>query len=91
MHGRRMGSRQDLLTAYGEVGIMAREKPNVLFVLTDDQGIWASGCYGNPEIRTLNIDRLAATGMRFQNFFVGRCDRLTVWECPHADGLGDER
>ncbi len=46
------------------------EKTNVVFVLSDDQGIWAAGCYGNAEIRTPNIDRLAATGMRFENFFV---------------------
>ncbi len=44
-------------------------RPNVIFILTDDQGPWAAGCYGNPEIRTPNIDRLAATGMRFENFF----------------------
>jgi len=43
--------------------------PNVLFILTDDQGPWAAGCYGNPEIRTPNIDRLAAEGLRFENFF----------------------
>lgn len=46
------------------------KKTNVVFVLSDDQGIWAAGCYGNPEIRTPNIDRLAATGMRFDSFFV---------------------
>jgi len=45
-------------------------KTNVLFILTDDQGVWAASCYGNPEIRTPNLDRLAATGTRFQNFFV---------------------
>ena len=44
-------------------------RPNVIFVLTDDQGPWAAGCYGNPEIRTPNIDRLAATGVRFDRFF----------------------
>jgi arylsulfatase A-like enzyme len=43
---------------------------NIVFILTDDQGIWAAGCYGNPEIRTPNIDRLAATGVRFENFFI---------------------
>jgi arylsulfatase A-like enzyme len=46
------------------------ERTNVVVVLTDDQGPWAAGCYGNPEIRTPNIDRLAATGVRFANFFV---------------------
>jgi arylsulfatase A-like enzyme len=45
-------------------------KTNVLFILTDDQGVWAAGCYGNPEIRTPNLDRLAETGTRLQNFFV---------------------
>jgi len=47
-----------------------RQRPNVIFVLTDDQGPWAAGCYGNDEIRTPNIDRLAATGTRFDRFFV---------------------
>jgi len=44
-------------------------KPNILFILTDDQGPWAAGCYGNHEIRTPNIDRIAKTGVRFENFF----------------------
>jgi len=48
---------------------MNNKKTNVVFILTDDQGPWACGCYGNPEIRTPNIDQLAATGMRFENFF----------------------
>ncbi len=45
-------------------------RPNVVFVLTDDQGPWAAGCYGNDEIRTPSIDRLADTGTRFERFFV---------------------
>lgn len=45
------------------------DQPNVIFVLTDDQGPWAAGCYGNHEIHTPNIDRLANTGVRFENFF----------------------
>ena len=43
--------------------------PNLIFLLSDDQGPWAAGCYGNPEIRTPNLDRLAARGVRFDNFF----------------------
>jgi len=42
---------------------------NIVAILTDDQGIWAMGCGGNREIRTPNLDRLAASGMRFDNFF----------------------
>ena len=46
------------------------DRPNIVFILSDDQGPWAAGCYGNDEIRTPAIDRLAATGTRFDNFFV---------------------
>ncbi|MBD3181493.1 sulfatase-like hydrolase/transferase [Candidatus Poribacteria bacterium] len=49
---------------------MKNRKPNVVFILTDDQGPWAAGCYGNPEIRTPNLDRLASTGVKFESFFV---------------------
>ena len=43
--------------------------PNLLFVLSDDQGAWAMGCAGNEEVRTPNLDRLADSGIRFTNFF----------------------
>lgn len=46
-----------------------KNRPNILFILSDDQGPWAMGCAGNPEIETPHLDRLAATGMRFENFF----------------------
>lgn len=45
------------------------QQPNIVFILSDDQGPWAAGCYGNEEIRTPNIDRLAERGLRFNNFF----------------------
>ena len=44
-------------------------RPNVLYVVSDDQGSWALGCAGNPEIKTPVLDRLAAGGIRFENFF----------------------
>jgi arylsulfatase A-like enzyme len=43
--------------------------PNVVFILTDDQAPWAAGCYGNEEIRTPHLDRLAGEGVLFRNFF----------------------
>lgn len=46
------------------------EKTNIVFILADDMAVWAAGCYGNAEIRTPNLDRMAATGVRFENFFV---------------------
>ncbi len=45
------------------------KKSNIIFILSDDQGPWAMGCAGNSEIKTPNLDRLAETGMRFDNFF----------------------
>jgi arylsulfatase A-like enzyme len=43
----------------------ARRKTNLVFILTDNQGAWTLGCYGNRDIRTPHIDRLAAEGIRF--------------------------
>jgi choline-sulfatase len=42
---------------------------NILSVLVDDLGYWGMGCAGNREIRTPNLDRLAAVGIRFDSFF----------------------
>src|SRR6266542_3642099 len=43
-------------------------RPNVVVIMTDDQGPWALGSAGNAEIRTPNLDRLAASGTRFSRF-----------------------
>ncbi len=45
------------------------DRPNILLFLTDDHGQWANGCYGNSELQTPNLDRLAAEGARFANAF----------------------
>ena len=42
-----------------------RTRPNIVFILTDNQGAWTLGCYGNKDIHTPNIDRLASDGIRF--------------------------
>ncbi|MGW1462997.1 sulfatase-like hydrolase/transferase [Streptomyces sp. NPDC002308] len=44
-------------------------RPNVLLILSDDQGPWAMGCAGNDEIRTPHLDALADRGVRFSRFF----------------------
>ena len=44
-------------------------KPNILLILSDDHTAEITGCYGNPTIRTPNIDRFAGEGMRFTRFF----------------------
>ena len=43
--------------------------PNIILFQTDDQGFWALGAAGNPEIITPNMDRLAGEGVRFSNMF----------------------
>jgi arylsulfatase A-like enzyme len=45
------------------------EQPNVLLILVDGLPSWLLGCYGNREVRTPNIDRLAQTGTRFLNHY----------------------
>ncbi|MDI9498853.1 MAG: sulfatase-like hydrolase/transferase [Bacillota bacterium] len=47
----------------------SRQRPNILLILSDDQGAWALGAAGNDEIITPELDRLAARGVRFTNFF----------------------
>ena len=43
----------------------AKAKPNIVFILADDLGYGDLGCYGQTKIRTPNLDRMAAEGMRF--------------------------
>src|SRR5437016_6608303 len=49
---------------------VAAEKPNIVFLLTDDQGYGDLSCHGNPVLKTPNIDRLHAEGVRFTDFHV---------------------
>ena len=45
------------------------DKPNVVLIVTDNHGAWTLGCYGNPDIKTPHLDRLAAEGVRFSRAF----------------------
>lgn len=70
-------------------------RPNIMFVLTDDQGAWAMGCAGNPEIYTPNLDRLAASGVRLTRSYCtspvcspARASLLTG-RVPSAHGVHD--
>jgi arylsulfatase A-like enzyme len=49
-----------------------RNTPNVVVVFTDDQGYQDVGCFGSPKIKTPNLDRMAAEGMRFTDFYVAQ-------------------
>jgi uncharacterized sulfatase len=43
--------------------------PNIIHVLIDDMGYSDLGCYGNADVKTPHIDRLASEGLKFKNFY----------------------
>jgi arylsulfatase A-like enzyme len=57
--------RPALLFVSAVFAFAAEPPPNLVFILTDNQGAWTLGSYGNPDIRTPHLDRLAAEGVRF--------------------------
>ena len=52
-------------------------KPNVILVMSDDQGYGDMACHGNPVVKTPNIDRFYKESSRFGKFFVSPFDRST--------------
>ena len=48
----------------------APKKPNVILIITDDQGHGDLGCHGNTQIKTPNIDKFAKQSVRMKNFYV---------------------
>jgi len=64
---------------------------NIVFIIADDLGYGDLGCYGSTKIRTPNIDRLAADGMRLTRHYSGnavcapsRCVLMTGMHPGHA-------
>src|SRR5687767_11857922 len=49
----------------------AAERPNIIVVLIDDMGWGDLSCFGGEGVTTQHIDRLAAEGLSFTNFYVG--------------------
>ena len=58
-----------ILTSLTSVAFAA-ERPNVIIVMTDDQGYGDLGCHGNPILKTPELDRLHAESVRFTDFHV---------------------
>ena len=50
----------------------APKPPNIIFIITDDQGYGDLSCHGNPILKTPNIDRLHHEGVRFTDFYVAQ-------------------
>ena len=49
---------------------LAKKRPNIVFIMSDDHAAQAISAYGSKLIKTPNIDRLANEGMKFENCFV---------------------
>ena len=71
------------------------DRPNLIFILSDDQGSWAMNCSGTKELNTPNLNRLAKEGILFDNFFCSspvcspaRASILTG-QIPSAHGVLD--
>ncbi len=66
---------------------------NVIFLISDDHAATVAGCYGNPIVRTPNIDRLAERGIRFEKAYANAplCSAsrqsLITGKFPHAAGV----
>jgi len=53
----------------GRAAGQRKGRPNIVLIVSDDHGLDALGCYGNPVIKTPNLDGLAREGVRFTNAF----------------------
>jgi arylsulfatase A-like enzyme len=58
-----------LLAALWAASGQTPRPPNIIIIMADDLGYGDLGCYGHPSIRTPNLDRMAAEGMRFTDFY----------------------
>jgi arylsulfatase A-like enzyme len=74
------------------------KRPNIVFVLADDLGYGDLGCYGQKKIKTPNLDRLAADGVRFTQAYSGstvcapsRCALMTGLHTGHCRVRGNRR
>jgi arylsulfatase A-like enzyme len=62
------------------------KKPNIIFILADDLGYGDLGCYGQQKIKTPNLDKIAAQGMRFTQAYAG-CTVCAPSRCALMTGL----
>lgn len=58
-----------IYSLFAPAALMAQERPNILYIMTDQQTATAMSCAGNEEVHTPNMDRLAQRGVRFSNAY----------------------
>ena len=84
-----MNGKKNILLAYALISFCllsctAAEKPrpNLVFILVDDQGYYDLGCYGGTEFDTPHIDRMAEEGVRFTDYYAAApiCSPSLVWQ-----------
>jgi len=56
--------------SYAQDKARQENRPNILLIVSDDQGYHDLGCYGNADIKTPHLDKLAAGGVRLTDFYV---------------------
>ncbi|MGB5318450.1 sulfatase-like hydrolase/transferase, partial [Eudoraea sp.] len=60
-----------LICLYSSIGTsQEKERPNVVLIITDDQGFGDIGIHGNPHIKTSTLDALALESTQLTNFYV---------------------
>nr|WP_302849910.1 sulfatase-like hydrolase/transferase [Polaribacter batillariae] len=64
------------------------QRPNIIFIMSDDHSVGATGAYGNSLVPTPNIDRLADQGMIFNNCFnvISICGMSSFYKPRLANG-----
>ncbi len=81
-----------LLTCLVSLGATAGDRPNILFIMSDDHAVRAVSAYGDSVMQTPNIDRIAEGGMRFDRAYVGNSicgpSRATMLTGLHSHANG---
>ncbi|RMF96728.1 MAG: N-acetylgalactosamine-6-sulfatase, partial [Planctomycetota bacterium] len=89
--GTMLGATSQAVSARQPAGQTSQRPPNIVLIMADDLGYAELGCYGQKKIQTPNLDRMAAEGMRFVQFYAGapvcapsRCVLMTGKHLGHA-------
>jgi len=96
LRGMGLGAASAVLPRLSPGARAGERRPNIIFVMLDDAGIGDFGCYGQKQIRTPVMDRMAAEGMRFTQCYTGspvcgpcRCILMTGLHSGHCTRRGN--